>query len=304
MGMVRAMWLVTLAGCYQPSAGVGAPCDQDLACPSGQACLGGRCQLPGTGRPDSADPADLDAAPADAALDATPAAWSAPTAIPGVNTGSSEGDPTMTANRLMIVFARAGDLFLGTRPSVTDPFTVTPLTVLNSGNDEASPELGADGTTLHFTSDRITAGSGDVYVSMRIGGSFAPPARVVALSSSSDDGDLAISPDGLTAIIARSNTFYRATRATPTGPWSAPVSLGIDFGSGEAAPSLTAAGDLYFHADATRDLYVARKSGTTFAPPVPVDELNTTSRDAAPFVSADERFLWYERAGELVESRR
>lgn len=303
MGTVRAAWLLALAACYQPSASVGAPCSETLACPSGQVCSGGSCQLPGADLGDAApDVADL---PSDAAPDAAPAAWSQPTLIPGVNSNSSEGDASLTADRLTIVFVRANDLWIGTRASVTSAFTVSELTALSSPGEDTSPEINADGTRIYFSSDRQSAGNGDIYVSVRLGGTFAPPSRVPELSSSSDEGDLAMSPDGLTAIVVRSNTFFRATRATPTGPFGGLTSLGIDLGSGEAAPALTGNGDLYFHADSTRNLYVARRQGTSFAAPAPISELNTdAAREAAPFVSADERLLWFERDGQLYESHK
>lgn len=303
MGTVRAVWLLALAACYQPSASVGAPCSETLACPSGQVCSGGFCLLPGAEPGDAGpDVADL---PSDAAPDAAPMTWSQPTLIPGVNSSSSEGDPSLTSDRLTIVFVRSNDLWIGTRASVTSAFTVSELMALSSPGEDTSPEISADGTRIYFSSDRQSAGNGDIYVSLRIGGTFAPPTRVAELSSSSDEGDLAISPDGLTAIVVRSNTFFRATRATPTSTWGGLTSLGIDLGSGEAAPTLTGNGDLYFHADSTRNLYVARRQGTSFAAPAPIAELNTdAAREAAPFVSTDERLLWFERDGQLYESRK
>ena len=230
--------------------------------------------------------------------------WAMPMPVPGVNTAATESDPSLTPNRLMIVFVRNNNLFLGTRTNTAQDFTVTELAILNTAADEASPELSADGNTLWFTSDRLVANDKDVYVAQRIGGVFAPASRIDTLSvAGSDEEDIAISPDGLTMIVGRSQ-LHRSTRNATTDAWPATTALGAGFGTSPAAPSLTAAGDLYFHADPTppRNLYVARRNGTGFGTPMPLVDLNTTGRDAAPFIAGDESRLWFERNGDLYES--
>lgn len=47
--MVRLVLFATLAGCYAPSAPAGAPCGPGDACPSGQQCIAGTCQVAGDG---------------------------------------------------------------------------------------------------------------------------------------------------------------------------------------------------------------------------------------------------------------
>ncbi|MDQ3367689.1 MAG: hypothetical protein M3680_19885 [Myxococcota bacterium] len=309
MWRARVIVLLALAGCYQPAPGAGAPCAERELCPSGQSCVAGRCQIGGGGEPDASPdgtvPTDA-AIIVDAAPDAAPSMWSAPVPIPGVNTGSAESDPTMSADRLTIVFTRSGDLFIGTRASTAASFTVVALTVANSAATEASPELSPDGSILHFTSDRLVANDRDVYISTRVGTELSAPTRVEGLSTTTaSEGDVAISPDGLTAIVSRSGALFRSIRASTTAPWPAAVTLGGGFGAGPAAPCLTLAGDLYFHADTDRNLYVARKAGTGYDPPVPVAELNTVGgRDAAPFVLGADQRLLFERNGELYESTR
>ena len=84
-----------------------------------------------------------------------------------------------------------------------------------------------------------------------------------------------------------------------------PTSVGVAWGTSATAPSINSAGDVYFHANNPRDLFVVRRTGSTYAAPVPVTELNTQNgREAAPFISADDRHLMFERGGELVESTR
>lgn len=300
MALERAVWLVAVAGCYAPTVTTGAPCDERMNCPSKQVCLAGRCQPEGTMLDAASDAIAVDA------LDSRPidamALWSTPVAIPGVNTAATERDPAMTPDRLTIVFERSNNLFIGTRATITQPFAITELTALNSTGNESSPEISADGNTLWFTSDRLVAGDEDVYVSTRALGSFANPTRVDELSAAGTaDDDIGISPDGLTAVIGRSG-LLRATRLQPADAWSAPVSIGNALGTSPTAPSINAAGDVYYHAGSTRDLFVIRRNGNSFGTPMPLVEINTTGREASPFISADDTRLLFERNGDLYES--
>ena len=313
MRCAAAIVLLGVAGCYQPAPSPGAPCP-DGVCPTDQACVAGTCRADGEpaldadapdapGAPDARGPAD---APADG-----PAGWSAPVLIASVSSTSNETDPSMTADRLTIVFAsnRPGglgsdDLYLGTRASTADPFTVTALTALSSSARERSPEISPDGNTLYFGSSR--GSSSDVYVSVRSNGAWSAPQLVAALNTSSSEGDLAVSPDGLTAIVERSNHLFLATRASTAVAFDPPVAVPtLEVTSDVAGPSLTnGAATVYLHAGATRDLYVAYRQGAGFTVPVPITELNTSGRDAAPFVSPDNRHLVFERDGDLYETSR
>jgi hypothetical protein len=129
---------------------------------------------------------------------------------------------------------------------------------------------------------------------------------VTALNSTADEGDVAISPDGLTALVERPTGIYIATRAQAGAAFGTPALVAVlDVTGDVAAPTLTNnAATVYLHGGMTRDLYVAYRQGATFTTPVPVTELNTASRDAAPFISADGTRLLFERAGELYESTR
>jgi len=302
--MVRG-WLAALlvAGCYSPTAGVGVPCSLQGDCPGDQVCIANTCEPPGAGQDASLEVGDPDVIP-DGATNAT---WSTPTEVPGVNTASDEDDPSITADRLTIVFAsdRNGneDLFIGTRTTTASAFTVSPLDPLNSTSVESSPEISADGMTIFFTSDRN--GGNDVFFSFRIGPSWVPPSPVSQLSSTGDDSNVAISPDGLTAIVSRSNHMFVATRTSTVGPFDPPVAVpSLDITPNVSAPSLTnGANAVYLQANNPRDLYVARKQGPDFTA-VPIPELNTTTRDSAPFISADERYIVFGHDGDLFESTR
>jgi len=234
--------------------------------------------------------------------------WSAPMQVPGVNSSSTEDDPSFTADRLTVVFTsnRTGndEIFIGTRDDPDGDFTVALIDALAAPSDEASPELSPDGTTLFFISDRD--GSDDIFIATRpAGGAFGTPTLIAELSTSSSEGDIAISPDGLTTVIVRSGMFMRSTRPTTTDAWSNPIAItGVAFGTSPAAPSIDAAGDLYFHAGSNRDLFVARAQGASYGPPTPISELVSSSRESGPCVSPDESFMMFARGGQIVQSTR
>jgi hypothetical protein len=309
MGRAWALALVA-TGCYQPAPADGVACSSLGDCPAGQRCVGGTCR-PESFAEDAAagDTSPRDDAAIDGAFDAAPlGAWAMAVEIPGVDSTATEGDPSLTADRLTICFTsnRGGndDLFLGTRATTAAAFTVASIVAVNSTGRERSCELAADGSSLVFVSDRT--GNFDVYLSIRQGGAYQPPAIVPELSSTATENDVAISPDGRTALLSRANDMYLATRAAPGDAFSMPALVPeLDVTGNVAAPSLTNdAATVYLHAGATRDLYAATRIGTTFTTPVPITELNTAARDAAPFVSADDRTLVFERTGVLFESTR
>jgi len=304
--------MLFFAGCYRPRVPVGAACSNDGSCPSNQVCIDDFCEPLGTLPLDAATDIDAPINAPDAPDLPGSGMWTAPTKVPGVNSSMGEDDPSGTPDRLTIVFTsnRNGtdDIFLGTRPNTTASFVVAPLDTLNSVNaSENSPEISADGTTIYFTSDRVTAGSGDVYVSHKIGGTWSMPALVTELSTGQDESDVAISPDELTAMVARAGKLMIATRSTTTGAFSAPAdvpSLAVP-GNDAAAPSITNNADaVYFHAGSVRDLYYAKRSGNAYTAPAPISELNTAMRDDGPFVSADEHHLMYGHTGDIYETSR
>jgi hypothetical protein len=317
---MRYAWAISvaLAACYQPTASSGAPCGPSGECPTGLECINNRCLPPGTASDDAAtiEDASVDTSglPADAAADTAIGyvPWGTPVEIVSLETpGSGETDPTMSANRLAAVVATGtvtDDLYYCTRAAVTDAFTCSALTTLTSTSTEKSPELSADGSTLYFASNR--SGNHDIYIAAQIGGVWSLPTVVTQLSSASSESDIAISPDGLTAAVLRNaspNHILIATRSSTTLPFGTPVVHSeLEVTSDIAAPTITNGGDIiYFHGGATRDIYASQRKGNgMYTPPSLVTELNTAGRDAAPFVSADDKYLVFEREGNIYETSR
>ena len=308
--MSRALLALTFAaGCYSPSVHEGAACSNSGACPTGQLCYAGTC----LSHPPGEDDAAVDVAlPPDGSIDGAPLdafispLWLTPTQIPGVNTAGTESDPCMSPDQLTIVFERNGDLYIGTRATKAAAFTVQPLASLNTLDEETSPELTGNGTSIYFTSDRLMPGSHDVYRSVLSNGAWQAPTVESSLSDPAlDDSDVAISPNGLTAFVSRANTLLKSTRPSTGSGWSTPISTGTAWGPSAAAPAINAAGDVYLHAKNPRDLYVSRKLGNNYPTPTAITELNTVGgREAGPFASADDLYLWFERDGDLFEAHR
>jgi len=251
-----------------------------------------------------------------APIDAGP--WSA-VPVPGVNIGMEmQDEPSCTPDRNTIVFASARDgvgrLFIGTRATTGGEFTVNELTTLNAirPGDKASPEIDMFGTTIYFTASDIGPDLHDVYMSQKAGDTWGTPTLVPELSDPNfDDSDVAISPDGLTAMVARGGKLYVATWRTNDAKFSTPVSVPITVDdSAVSAPSITNdAKVVYLHAGTPRELYYTQRDSTSpevysYAKPARIMELDTQERNSAPFVSQDQLHMLFARDGNIYEATR
>ena len=136
--------------------------------------------------------------------------FSTPMMMPVVNAGSSfsDIDPWISADGTRLVFASdrnnttpQNDLFEATRPGISDDFSTPALLgTLQSGQNDVSPTLSADGLDIYFASQRGGVGGFDVYTAHRdqIDADFGPPTLVPELSSPMDDTGLRLSKDGAT----------------------------------------------------------------------------------------------------------
>lgn len=322
---MRGSWAlaaVVLTACYRATPSAGAPCGPGDACPTGQECRAGFCFAIDTPADAELIVDDVGGEPdavslmPDAAPDAMPALgpWGVPTEITSLETADeNEEDPSITADRLTVVLAATTssgdpDIYIGTRTSTAMPFTTHLLSAVSSGDDDESPEISADGQTIYFVSERD--GNGDVFMST-FTTSWSEPIVVSELSSPDDDGDVAISPDGLTAVVVAegaTSKFLFHTRASTAVPFSSTATMHTELHISDdvSAPTITnGAQTIYFHAGGNRDLYVAhRQPSGTYATPAPVTELNTSGRDASPFVLQSDRYIIFEREGDIYEATR
>jgi Tol biopolymer transport system component len=267
---------------------------------------------------------DADApAPPDTPVDAGMPAWSTPVRVDELSIlGLTDQDPSVTADRLEIIFASArtpncgaggSDLWVSTRANTGDLWSPpTCVTELSSSGYEASPEISADGLTVYFTSTRTpTLGGGDIYQSTRPdrGSPWSVPVRVAVVSTAAAEANIALSSDGQTMVIdsdqSGNRDLYLSTLSA--GTWSTPVLVdAVTTSDTEGAPCLDHTGTwLYYshgvEADQTSfDIFVSQRIAGVFGPPTLVPQINSTSQDGDPFITPDGYFyLSSTRSGDV-----
>lgn len=208
------------------------------------------------------------------------AAWGAPVLLAGVNTAGREASPSISGDGLTIYASyrpnanAAFDVVRSTRSSVTAAFpALAPISGIDTTSNDQSPSITPDQSALYFESDRITAGSTDLYVASGTAGSFAAPAPVsgTSLNTTSNEVDPTITPDQLTLYFASdrggmSNDIWVATRASQATAFGAPLNLSVLNTTSIEGPDWVSADNcvLYMHrnvgvAASNYDLYVATK---------------------------------------------
>ena len=270
----------------------------------------------------------IDAASVDASLDAPQprcnlaAPFGAPTSIAGINTTAVDSQGHLSSDRLTLYFVsdRAGgpgaeDLYVATRASETATFD-TPMVIanVNSASYEEGSVISADGLTLYFSSSRSNGVGHDLFVATRttVAGAFAAPTLLLNVNSTGQDLVTQVNAAETTLYIQsdRSGNYeiYRATRATATQAFDAPVAVGAlnDPAAGDGSAVLT--GDeltVYFSSaragSAGGDVYKATRSTLNdgFGTLTRVTELNTASNDGPTWISPDgcDILLTSDRAG-------
>jgi hypothetical protein len=238
---------------------------------------------------------------------------------------ADEDDPCLTGDLLEIYFdsdraatgAAMGDIWVAKRASAAEPFgTPTLVTELASMSDDTTPEVSLDGLTMYFSSDRLTAGDRDIYVTTRPDRSspWAAPVRVAELSAVGLDDDSAeLLPDGVHLVMSRGTQpaldLELATRVSPTAPWGSLVPLpGLsdptyDESQQWSSPDVRV---IYFVTDrppsASQDIWIATRPDTQSAFTIQrVAELASPVIDVDPWLTPDERTIFFasKRTGQL-----
>ncbi|MEI6388402.1 MAG: DUF4440 domain-containing protein, partial [Spirochaetota bacterium] len=198
------------------------------------------------------------------------------------------------------------------------PVNLGPM--INSGSDEGSPSVTADGLELYFHSDRAGGqGSFDVWVSKRASTSQSWGMAVnlgPVVNSAAIEVAPTVSSDGLELIfsdyvVQRPGGFGKTDlwvtkRASRTAAWSAPVNLGplVNSGEDEITPVLSSNG-LELILDSYRpgglgasDLWVARRSSKSAAWGKPEwlgPVVNSVGVEHCPTISSDGLTLYFDR---------
>lgn len=260
-----------------------------------------------------APPPDVAPAP-DAAVPLGP--WGTPTAL---FSGGGDDDPTLTGDLLELYFNRNADIYMSTRTAVDQAWaTPTLVSALSTTSNETTPEITYDGLTIFVASGRPGgAGADDIFFATRASrtAQWGPMMRVAELCTPYEDAASAPAED-LETIVWISNPtgqadIYIATRTAPNATWSAPATLAsVNSTYNDFSPMLSADKlQLYFDSGRNgvdEDLYVASRTSTSdpFDTPVPITELDTTQNETDPWISPDNRHLFFERGGTLYESSR
>jgi regulation of enolase protein 1 (concanavalin A-like superfamily) len=189
---------------------------------------------------------------------------------------------------------------------------------VNSGYNEGSPDISADGMTLYFDALGRPGGMGgwDIWMSQTETPyqDFAPATPLAApVNSPFDESGPCLSDDGLTLYFASNRPgglgsfdLWMATRKTTGDPWDEPVNLGPTVNSPyyDNRPSVSADGlTLYF--DSSRpgaagqsglnDIYMTKRATTNdpWGEPEPL-VINTEEHEFSPDITRDGLTLYYD----------
>lgn len=198
--------------------------------------------------------------------------------------------------------------------AVKDPIPFTPENIgapINTADQEALPQLSADGNTLIFT--RRINNQEDFYIAEKKDGEWANVKPLTALNTPFNDGAHSISADGRLMVFTfcqsgpdqgGCNLFFSEKCG---GGWSRPEKIegSVNTDAWEAQPSLSADGSLLlFVSDRPggfggKDIWACRRSlSGKWGKPVNLGEaINTSGNEISPFLHADGRTLYFSSDG-------
>lgn len=198
--------------------------------------------------------------------------WTPVGAISELDMASDDTKLTVTSDGLTGVFAsnRAStdiELFMTSRSATTDPWgtpTRTPLTSINTPQDDYDPDFTADGLHLYFAPNPGTGQQIVSAVRSSLTATFVTERVVDELAMGTTYSDPTLSPDELVIAYAANSAamLYYATRASRADRFGPPVTIPmVNGGTGRQTDAeLSADGcELYFSSTrtGTKELYVA-----------------------------------------------
>lgn len=144
--------------------------------------------------------------------------WGTPVHVDELSSPTENAASAPTDDRLTVV--QIGDpsgtdvqMYTSSRAVATDPFS-SPLAIpgANSPQADFSPMLSQDRLTLYFDSGRTA--NEELYVAQRTTptGTFATPTIITELSTTAEETDPWVSPDGHHIFFVRGNVLYEASR--------------------------------------------------------------------------------------------
>jgi Tol biopolymer transport system component len=242
---------------------------------------------------------------------------------PLANSPVFDGSPTVSSDETELFFtsARQGqqDLFASTRPSKdgswSHPQNLGPA-VNDPMSDDFSLRLSADGTALYFASTRRGGfGAADMYVATRASrqrpwgpatnlGPRVNTEAFEAFPTPTADGTM-LYFNRSTAFDSQDSDIWVTSRTGPEDPWDVPQGVrgGINSERAEFSPSVSTDGNtLYFASErgAGLEMWVSSRTDRSHdwgTPERVRGGVNVPrSMTLAPFISADERSLYFMSA--------
>jgi hypothetical protein len=267
-----------------------------------------------------------DAPRADVSIDAAPTGpFGTAVPVPGINTATDEDDPSLTGDQLELYFNsnRAGgsggnDIWAATRMQINDPWGVPrAISELNTTGDDATPDISRDGLTLYWSAAGA-GGAKDLWFATRPDrmSLWGPRQRIVELASPADEAGPATTPDALVLYFARdpsgTDDIYVSTRAAKNDPWGAAVTVTeLDVAAVlDSEPFVNDSNTFilwYSARSGNNDLWSARRASPTLPwdAASPIGELNTTTNaEGDPWLSPDERVIYFARNNDLYMATR
>jgi hypothetical protein len=229
---------------------------------------------------------------------------------------NSEWGPSLSADGLTLYFAQSGsghhDLYRATRPDRGVTFsTPVALTALNTGDDDGTPFISADGLRLYFHSNRDGGPGGkDLYVATRssVAAEFTSAELLANVNSADIDHLPRLSSDELTLWFTSTRDggaggadLWTASRDSIDAPFGTPIPFDAINGSSGDESGWVTQDDLVLIFDSIRDgsgnseIFITSRAsaGQTFATPTHLSEVNSTANEYNVFMTLDERELFF-----------
>lgn len=230
-------------------------------------------------------------------------------------TEPGDDDPTLTADQLELYFNRGSDVWRSTREVVDEDWGApTRVDELSTDLRESNPEVAPDGLTI--TLARAVDADLDVFVATRPNraAAWGEPAIVAELSTDAEDSGAVLDASRTTLVLHRrpgdgadGYDLFVTTRAHPGLPWdpTSPAPFN-DPASEDLEAHLGPAARVLYFASARgleRSLYVTSRASRDepFGEPVPVPGVVVEPFTSDPWVSADQRVIYFAR-GDVDET--
>jgi len=187
----------------------------------------------------------------------------------------------------------------------------TLLAALDSGDGDGTPFVSFDGLSLYFYTERVGAGDRDLWLATRPDavGDFDNPRPLLGVNTNSLDHLPWLSVDELTLLFVSNRTgslgqsdIWLATRPTRVGVFEDVRPLdGVNSVEDEGRAVMSRDERTIFYSSARAgsrgayDLWTATRADPSgaFGPPVNLAAVNSAGRDIDPYLSANERELWF-----------